>query len=50
MLGFDYEMGIDIQEYKNEGIDIAFKIIPREVFDKRKAVEKVKLSFTIWLY
>ena len=44
VLGFDYEMGLDFQEYKDEGIDIAFKIIPREVFDKR-AVEKGQVKF-----
>ena len=44
VLGFDYEMGLDFQEYKDEGIDIAFKIIPREVFDK-KAVEKGQVKF-----
>jgi len=44
VLGFDYEMGLDFQEYKDEGIDIAFKIIPREVFD-RKAVEKGQVKF-----
>lgn len=44
VLGFDYEMGMDFSEYKNQGIDIAFKIIPREVFDK-KAVEKGQVKF-----
>ncbi len=44
ILGFDYEMGIDRHEYKNRGIDITFKIIPREVFDKR-AVEKGQVKF-----
>ena len=44
VLGFDYEMGMDFGEYKNEGIDVAFKIIPREVFDKR-AVEKGQVNF-----
>lgn len=44
VLGFDYEMGLDFGEYKDEGIDIAFKIIPREVFD-RKAVEKGQVKF-----
>jgi len=44
VLGFDYEMGLDFQEYKNQGIDIAFKIIPREVFDK-KAIEKGQVKF-----
>ncbi|PIZ44191.1 hypothetical protein CO180_03615 [candidate division WWE3 bacterium CG_4_9_14_3_um_filter_41_6] len=44
VLGFDYEMGMDIQEYQDQGIDIAFRIIPREVFDKR-AVEKGQVNF-----
>lgn len=44
VLGFDYEMGMDFQEYKEQGIDIAFRIIPREVFDK-KAVEKGQVKF-----
>lgn len=44
VLGFDYEMGLDFQEYKEQGIDVAFKIIPREVFDKR-AVEKGQVKF-----
>jgi len=44
VLGFDYEMGVDMQTYKDQGIDIAFRIIPREVFDK-KAVEKGQVKF-----
>ena len=44
VLGFDYEMGLDFSQYKNDGIDIAFRIIPREVFDK-KAVEKGQVKF-----
>jgi hypothetical protein len=44
VLGFDYEMGLDMQIYKDQGIDIAFRIIPREVFDK-KAVEKGQVKF-----
>ncbi|MBU2543458.1 site-specific DNA-methyltransferase [Patescibacteria group bacterium] len=44
VLGFDYEMGLDMQAYKDQGIDIAFRIIPREVFDK-KAVEKGQVKF-----
>jgi DNA modification methylase len=44
VLGFDYEMGLDFQEYKDRGIDIVFRIIPREVFDK-KAVEKGQIKF-----
>jgi DNA modification methylase len=44
ILGFDYEMGINFYEAKKYGIDIAFKVIPREVFDK-KAVEKGQVKF-----
>lgn len=44
VLGFDYEMGIDFEEVKKQGIDIKFKTIPREVFD-RKAVEKGQVKF-----
>lgn len=44
VLGFDYEMGMNFEEYKDEGVDVAFKIIPREVFDKR-AVEKGQVNF-----
>ena len=44
VLGFDYEMGMDFSEYQSQGIDIVFKIIPREVFDK-KAVEKGQVKF-----
>ncbi|MDP3957733.1 MAG: site-specific DNA-methyltransferase [bacterium] len=44
VLGFDYEMGLDFQEYRDQGVDIAFRIIPREVFDK-KAVEKGQVKF-----
>jgi len=44
VLGFDYEMGLDFSQYADQGIDIAFKIIPREVFD-RKAVEKGQVKF-----
>lgn len=44
VLGFDYEMGMDFQIYKDQGIDVAFRIIPREVFDK-KAVEKGQVKF-----
>ncbi|MCR4311166.1 MAG: site-specific DNA-methyltransferase [Candidatus Taylorbacteria bacterium] len=44
VLGFDYEMGLDFGEYKSQGVDIAFMIIPREVFDK-KAVEKGQVKF-----
>lgn len=44
VLGFDYEMGMNFNEYADEGIDIVFKIIPREVFDKR-AVERGHVNF-----
>jgi len=44
VLGFDYEMGLDFEEAKKQGIDIQFKVIPREVFDKR-AVEKGQVKF-----
>lgn len=44
VLGFDYEMGLDFKSVKNLGIDIQFKVIPREVFDK-KAVEKGQVKF-----
>jgi len=44
VLGFDYEMGLDFQEYASQGIDIAFKVIPKDVFDK-KAVEKGQVKF-----
>jgi DNA modification methylase len=44
VLGFDYEMGMDFDEYKDEGMDVSFKIIPREVFDKR-AVERGQVNF-----
>lgn len=44
VLGFDYEMGIDFQDYANQGVDVQFKIIPKEVFDKR-AVERGHVKF-----
>lgn len=44
VLGFDYEMGLIFDDFITEGMDIAFKIIPREVFDKR-AVERGQVSF-----
>ncbi len=44
VLGFDYEMGMTFGEYADEGIDVSFKIIPREVFDKR-AVERGHVNF-----
>jgi len=44
VLGFDYEMGLDFEDTKKQGLDIQFKKIPREVFDK-KAVEKGQVKF-----
>jgi DNA modification methylase len=44
VLGFDWEMGFDRHEFRGSGIDIAFKVIPREVFDK-SAVEKGQVKF-----
>lgn len=44
VLGFDYEMGLDFETAKKLGIDVQFKVIPREVFDK-KAVEKGQVKF-----
>lgn len=44
VLGFDYEMGLIFDDFITEGVDIAFKIIPREVFDKR-AVERGQVNF-----
>lgn len=44
VLGFDYEMGLIFDEFITQGVDIAFKIIPREVFDKR-AVERGQVNF-----
>jgi DNA modification methylase len=44
ILGFDYEMGLDFHEYASQGIDVVFKVIPREVFDK-KAVERGHVKF-----
>jgi DNA modification methylase len=44
ILGFDYEMGLDFHAYASQGIDVAFRVIPREVFDK-KAVERGHVKF-----
>ena len=44
ILGFDYEMGIDFEQAKKQGLNIQFRVIPREVFD-RKAVEKGQVRF-----
>jgi len=44
ILGFDYEMGLDVDRAKDFGVDVQLKVIPREVFDKR-AVEKGQVKF-----
>ena len=44
VLGFDYEMGLDFSELSKQGVEARFKVIPREVFDKR-AVEKGQVKF-----
>ena len=44
ILGFDYEMGLDFNGYSSQGMDVAFRIIPREVFDK-KAIERGHVKF-----
>lgn len=44
VLGFDYEMGIDFSELNQQGVDIQFKVIPQQVFDRR-AVEKGYVKF-----
>lgn len=44
VLGFDYEMGLIFDDFITQGMDIAFKIIPREVFDKR-AIERGQVNF-----
>lgn len=44
VLGFDYEMGVNFDEAKRKGIDLRFRIIPNEVFDK-KAVERGHVYF-----
>lgn len=44
VLGFDYEMGIDFAELSRQGVDVLFKVIPREVFDRR-AIEKGHVKF-----
>ena len=44
ILGFEFEMGMDFETAKKYGIDVQFKVIPREVFDK-KAVEKGQVKF-----
>ncbi len=47
VLGFEFEMGLNpfiTQEFKEKGVDIRLKYIPKEVFDKR-AVEKGQVKF-----
>jgi len=44
ILGFDYEMGLDFSKMSKHGVDVQFKVIPREVFDKH-AVEKDQVKF-----
>ncbi len=44
ILGFDYEMGIDFSELSCQGVDVQFKVIPQQVFDRR-AVEKGYVKF-----
>ena len=44
VLGFDYEMGLDFSALSRQGVDVQFKVIPREVFDRR-AVEKGHVKF-----
>ncbi len=44
VLGFGWEMGMDADVAKNNGIDLQFKTIPNEVFDKR-AVERGQVKF-----
>ena len=44
VLGFDYEMGIDFAELSRQGVDVQFKVIPQQVFDRR-AVEKGYVKF-----
>ncbi|MBU4142150.1 hypothetical protein KKE99_04755, partial [Patescibacteria group bacterium] len=44
VLGFDYEMGLDFSKLSKQGVDVQFKVIPREVFDRR-AVEKGQVKF-----
>ena len=44
VLGFDWEMGLDFEQGKVYGIDVRFKVIPREVFDRR-VIEKGQVKF-----
>src|SRR3989338_3789413 len=36
VLGFDYEMGLDFSSLGRQGVDVQFKVIPGEVFDRRR--------------
>lgn len=44
VLGFDWEMGLEKDQFKNQGVDLQLRVIPREVFDKQ-AVEKGQVKF-----
>lgn len=44
VLGFDWEMGLEADQFKSQGVDLQLRVIPREVFDKR-AVEKGQVKF-----
>jgi DNA modification methylase len=44
VLGFDWEMGLEADQFKKQGVDLQLRVIPREVFDKR-AVEKGQVKF-----
>lgn len=47
VLGFEFEMGLHpriVQEYREQGVEIQLKYIPKDVFDKR-AVEKGQIKF-----
>jgi hypothetical protein len=44
VLGFDYEMGLDFDQAKKRGVTASFKMIPRDVFDK-KAIAKGQIKF-----
>lgn len=44
VLGFEFEMGLDFEAAKQKGIDLRFRYIPNEVFDK-KAIERGHIKF-----
>jgi len=47
VLGFEFEMGLQpriVQEYREQGVEMQLKYIPKGVFDKR-AVEKGQVKF-----